>query len=547
MFAVTPVAAFLLTFCTCAVAHNFLAQTQMVAKKDVEQALAHELSGIADVIQLQDIEDMLAPNFKALPKNEHGKLESHVVRYALHRYFIQKHGWFIRGLEFPTTEWDAGSQGVAKDDVPSYIQGIFNRSHGHGLGLRELSIFAATVTDLVHKDAVDSLESMFDLLQLPTVGFVAQNESNRAIQTYLAAHLSGEQGEGIPKTDFRALESSLLDLYPAWTATSYFATDLQKAPAIALQPRRNPFMSHDKVTFETAGAFVQEFGHHFGPFQDLECRRLKNKLVDMEYDGSGRVLLSRFYREQDPDWSFVESIDYLRHLGVLDESDPHWPSVIVPNYVNAVSNCLRTLSFYSVCCLNECEGLVGHLEQELAEPSAAPMRIAEVVSRLPSDTVESPRNLSVSLLARLDEIGKIHAGRVPLHGRLFAQWMHHAYPRECPFPHVAGTVVRDPMTPEEYESSMSGRVLASYKDMLFHLTKSPHSNHEVALPWIHEEELLAKHSGAVQATHAASLLAWVRIAMSLAALSSVTVLLARAARVLAGSKSKKSKDQKYLV
>ena len=41
-------------------------------------------------------------------------------------------------------------------------------------------------------------------------------------------------------------------------------------------------------------------------------------------------------------------------------------------------------------------------------------------------------------MARLDEIASLHAGPVPLHSRLFRQWMHHAYPRECPYPHEAG-------------------------------------------------------------------------------------------------------------
>jgi hypothetical protein len=42
-------------------------------------------------------------------------------------------------------------------------------------------------------------------------------------------------------------------------------------------------------------------------------------------------------------------------------------------------------------------------------------------------------------LERLDEVAAHHGGLVPLHGRLFAQWMHYAYPRECPYPHVSGT------------------------------------------------------------------------------------------------------------
>merc|ERR1712203_151284 len=29
-----------------------------------------------------------------------------------------------------------------------------------------------------------------------------------------------------------------------------------------------------------------------------------------------------------------------------------------------------------------------------------------------------------------------HGGHVPIHGRLFAQWMHFAFPLECPYPQV---------------------------------------------------------------------------------------------------------------
>ena len=73
-----------------------------------------------------------------------------------------------------------------------------------------------------------------------------------------------------------------------------------------------------------------------------------------------------------------------------------------------------------------------HFETDLSAPSASPARIAETVSLLQSDTVDAPRNLSSALLTRFQEIADVHAGTVPLHGRLFAQWMHHAYPRECP-------------------------------------------------------------------------------------------------------------------
>merc|ERR1719197_1874330 len=81
-------------------------------------------------------------------------------------------------------------------------------------------------------------------------------------------------------------------------------------------------------------------------------------------------------------------------------------------------------------------------------PSAKPGQIADVVAGLPSDTVEAPRLVEATQLQRLEEIAAQHDGSVPLHGRLFAQWMHHMYPRECPFPHLSETTT--PISPDEW-------------------------------------------------------------------------------------------------
>ena len=31
-----------------------------------------------------------------------------------------------------------------------------------------------------------------------------------------------------------------------------------------------------------------------------------------------------------------------------------------------------------------------------------------------------------------------HGGKVPIHGRLFAQWLHYVFPRDCAFPYKSG-------------------------------------------------------------------------------------------------------------
>merc|ERR1719436_97304 len=151
-------------------------------------------------------------------------------------------------------------------------------------------------------------------------------------------------------------------------------------------------------------------------------------------------------------------------------------------------------SYFSVCCPDECESVLGRIEEEVAEPTSDPKRIIDIVSNVPSDTQESPRNISTSLVARLDEIASRHQGRVPLHGRLFMQWLHHAYPRECPYPHVSGTV--NPVTQDEWLNMHPEieNVDATAAEKGEHATSHVHDLESLEpLPWTDVEELVAVH------------------------------------------------------
>merc|ERR1719203_1040853 len=196
---------------------------------------------------------------------------------------------------------------------------------------------------------------------------------------------------------------------------------------------------------------IQEIMGHYTSFQSVECSAMTDVILGLEHAGSGRVPLAKFYEAGLANkWKFWEPKAYLQHAGALDESDSKRPAVIIPNYVYGMNNCLASSSFFSVCCRNKCEYLMGHLELAFAAPSVTPQRVVEVVSTLSSDTVDAPRNLSAPLLARLGEIAEHHDGQVPLHGRLFAQWMHHAYPRECAFPQAERA--QNQLTPEAWSA-----------------------------------------------------------------------------------------------
>merc|ERR1719482_1646934 len=118
---------------------------------------------------------------------------------------------------------------------------------------------------------------------------------------------------------------------------------------------------------------------------------------------------------EEEKWQFGESLDYLRQLGAIDESDEQNPKVLIANYVNSPSNCVASSSYYSVCCRNECEDLLGHIETKIGKPEATPKELKSLVSALPSRTVLGNRDLPEWLATRLDEVAVHHHGTVPLH------------------------------------------------------------------------------------------------------------------------------------
>merc|ERR1719356_1186227 len=301
------------------------------------------------------------------------------------------------------------------------------------------------------------------------------------------------------------------------------------------ESRQNPFADKASASrdFNLLVRLVEEIGEKYGRYQNIDCSAMKNALVDLS-DGYGRVRLSDFYGAglEKNSHNFVENPEYLRHLGLLDETDPEKPSVILTNYMYSRNNCLASSSLYSVCCTDECEPLMASLERSVAHPLADPDRVAELVSSLTSDTVSTPRKLSALLQRRLDDIAGRHGGSIPIHGRLFAQWMHHAFPNECPYPHTSGSLA-SPLSPVEWrQSGPHKQIKASMEEMQSFIEAAVDSNSSelmdpiqetIPLLWTDDEELLG---GAPSAHLFEKASFWCRLAaLLLAGVSFVAVLL----------------------
>jgi hypothetical protein len=335
--------------------------------------------------------------------------------------------------------------------------------------------------DLIRKEVVQTLKGVFHHLRLSTSTSVTREEVHQAADLFMVLYVLPGNFSAVDANDAIQKTRKLTQEYRGWPQTESWIRNVES----------QHLQSRATVDFETTTRFVQDLVMRYGSLNDKECRDLKKTFMSMQRV-PGRVRLSDFYRKgMDSHWEFNEKREYLRALGALDESNSSSPLVIGPNYIASRSNCLETGDMYSVCCRNECEDLLGHLEMKVAAPSATPHQLVQLVSGLGSDTISAPRRLAPDLIDRLNSIASVHSGKVSLHGRLFAQWMHHAFPNECPFPHEAGTA--SPLTPDEW---MSADVSASLEQRQRVIDEdscsAPSADASVAdLPWSTAEELLA--------------------------------------------------------
>ncbi|CAE8631957.1 unnamed protein product [Polarella glacialis] len=137
--------------------------------------------------------------------------------------------------------------------------------------------------------------------------------------------------------------------------------------------------------------------------------------------------------------------------------------------------------------MDECEDLVEQLEISIQAPSSTASEILSLVAAMPSASEPANRTLSPEFRHLLDDVAEHHSGQVPLHGRLLAQWMHHAYPRECPYPHVSGT--KKPPSLTEYQESE----IFDEAELLYYFEKTANASVDNGLcssMWTLEEELV---------------------------------------------------------
>merc|ERR1719232_1416286 len=390
--------------------------------------------------------------------------------------------------------------------APTIAQHILNGPHAErGFALGDAAAMIAALEELIFSSERNLMEKLFKLKGLDAHQLVGRKQLQSIMKDYMVYWLMGDDEAGAAQV--LKSPSLLPDIIPHWKTVVAMAEGSVRAMEFS-RIQRLPAGSgrtvlYGQFTFEDALEGTGDISRSFAFFWDAQCQNTKEPLTALDKSGTGRVRLSDFYgANKDGEWRFGESEAYLRELGALDESSS-WKGkqVIIPNYLQAASNCNATRPHYLVCCVNECEDILGQVESSLQAPVASPEDVLRVLKGITNGDDE-PAKIDREMKRQLESIARMNGNHVPLHGRLFAQWLHYAFPSECPFPHRAGVAAA--ITPSQFGENFAVSTEEVNKHIADEVIRkdleaSGAQNVSAAMEewmtqWSEEEELIADYS-----------------------------------------------------
>merc|ERR1719387_2536231 len=214
-----------------------------------------------------------------MPKNRFGNLGHESARYALHRLFMDQHGWFVRGLEPTAEDGNVSSPAsMVKEWVPSYLQGHLERLSGErGLTLRQLAVLAATLQDFIHNEAIGRLEAVYRLHDHGPGANPDNEELEQVIDTFMSIYVTGADFANITLQRLAKVQRVLGKESDVWSNTKKWVRKVEHEILVGRG-------ESNSYTFNTTEHVVEEIVSRYGKFNDLECKSLKATLLKREDD-----------------------------------------------------------------------------------------------------------------------------------------------------------------------------------------------------------------------------------------------------------------------
>lgn len=422
------------------VSHDWASMEVLRRALGAEIAASEQFPASPAAARQRQMEDRLRPLFAALPKNAQGRLDNATARYALHRHFARAYGWSVKGLEPAGAAWvkvmgvSAAVHQITKYILPAVIhQRILEHAgHDRGLDLRWLAMWAATIEHLTHGEVLEYLAAVYQNLELAAGAARSSAEVEEIVTFFLAEYAFGTDFEVSSAADVRRTVRHLDGHHQGWRELRDFALDLLEG----VQPPPRDFGS--------IAAFLEDLMQRYASWQERDCRRARSLLRAAPGASPGLVLYETLEAvgEAGRRELFREDQEYLLRLGALANTSRGDPAVIAPNYLLSQAMCLTTASFHKVCCHNECDDLLEQVELAVRSPSAPAAAVAAALA--PALAERGGEGLA----SELEGVARRDGGEVRLHGSGFAEWLHRAFPWECPTP--GGRSHTNPKTASEW-------------------------------------------------------------------------------------------------
>jgi len=479
-------------------------------RDDIMNAMGSVLGcgGEADQAHIDSILSAVMPMWRTMPKTQN-RIDRRHLRYVVHRYFMQRSSLMVRGFEpmRPMNDSSWGSVDILSQMVPAYVESVLESKHKtqQGFSLQDVVDMVLALDQLIFDSESTLIENVYASQGKPMQRTLSYEGLKEVLEEYMIKWMvdADPEDHAMLVAD-RALAARHLPRYYSlmkFVDGRIKTFDYERQHSTSIEGHGRDAWSK-RYSFEDAHKVVGGITRSFQSYWQSECSSMKEALMSMDKHSTGRVPLAKFYSTAiNVDWRFGESEGYLRELGALDESSS-WmgAQVMIANYLQATSNCIVSTEHYLVCCQAECESLMGEIESAMQAPEALPEAILNIVRTMTSQTTldhDEPAHLDGNMVEQLKKVAKSHGGMVPLHGRLFAQWLHYAFPHECPLPHKQGATITV-STPSEFGEDFG---LASKDDMKKHASNTTALDISVTKEdlqwmsqWSEDEELMVDYS-----------------------------------------------------
>jgi hypothetical protein len=450
---------------TIILAHSASGDQSTFLTQSIQSLMKQTLSEHVIVSSWKDevdtMEQAIAPIFSILP-GRNSNLSPKAVRYLAHRYLLKTHGLQVNGLEpcvycvnASAPVWE--SVDILKRSIPPNAQRALASWNSKAIGLRDVAAVVLALEYLVFEQSFLSktfiqrayklngldwrvqlpghkfsevVHSHFSLILLDGSSWI--QTSPRGQKMWHRMRKEAKVGLAQHQQDRKVVSRMFPDTW----------NNLKTLTRKAVAGLKKEKESQQRFSFEDILSVITKVAQAFGSAQNKECANIKSALYSKDALGSGSVSAKSFYHGMDGDWHFTETPEYLRSIGVIDDSQPQLgPQVLVANYIAAPNNCVITASQYRVCCVPDCESILEYFESQIQGPVASPAQILAAAATVPVPTIHSGVSLAPGSLVSeaLEQVAGMHGGEVPLHSRLFSQWLHYVFPSECKYPHLSGT------------------------------------------------------------------------------------------------------------